>query len=106
VSQTYVCMNCKNEVYQSVIDESGGHCAFCDEFMRPPSEILSQWRTVREGTSGEWEDIREALKNNQLDALEQFLLARDVIVVHQIEELNRAMDSTVEVYMEPEELKV
>jgi len=106
MSRTFECQHCQRNVYESVLSETGGYCAYCDELMRPPTEVLQQWKAVREGTRGEWNDVEAAIKDYSLNALYEFLKDENGILVNRINLLNRTTDAKVKPYMNPEEIKV
>jgi len=106
MSQSFRCDHCHRDVYESVLDDTNGYCAYCDEFIRPTTEVLEQWKAVRQGTSGGWEDIQAAIAKYDFDALGMFLHDKNAISINRLNLLNRVTDSGVSPYMNPDEIHI
>lgn len=102
------CVECGRDVYDAALEESGGCCPYCEQFLTPPSKVLEQWQAIRlSGVTnmGEWDNVIEVASRNDFYSLIGFLQDESRIPTKQLEAISRGLDGDVEPAKDPEAIR-
>ena len=105
---TIECVQCDREVYHAALDENKGCCPYCEKFLRPPSNVLREWKAIQlSGVTNmlEWKTVIEVALRNDFYSLIGFLQEESRIPTEQVEAISRGLNEDVDPAKDPQKIR-